>query len=447
MASASRFASWSLATIVNKIAAMFDSTTISGLARQVKVTDGGRFQQVAFLQEHGTTFKPTVGYYRSPFTGAQFTMTPEQERHRGDIYWRLHFWLPVNAILRGQNYLVGDQWVMPPILHTLARFLRWFLLVFGFTPAEAQYFIDTARFEDMELSYHVAPASLRAAQHAQKRLLRHLECLAEVRTTAYRLWKANAIRTNKAMTTYAYVEDALLRTYIKSLLARPTQRQARMVGFVSKDMVPFVPELRQAVYTHLRIEPVLGRQMLIKHSMDTPHGFDPGRVAGAIADVFAQAGLVTPFVRSIEQVDPTGLSESVRDTLQHYFAGEELRELLTPSTRSRHAALLRDLGVETGVSLRDHRMELSGTIGKQIGLANRWEPPEQYHPLMLTETHLHGLNAHMNKEIDRLTRTFSQTAHDMREMERRQGVFLTRNRDPYLSDWLRPPSGLGGTAA
>lgn len=92
-------------------------------------------------------------------------------------------------------------------------------------------------------------------------------------------------------------------------------------------------------------------------------------------------------------------------------------------------------------------MELSGTIGKQIGLANRWEPPEQYHPLMLTETHLHGLNAHMNKEIDRLTRTFSQAAHDMREMERRQGVFLTRNRDPYLSDWLRPPSGLGGTAA
>ena len=220
-----------------------------------------------------------------------------------------------------------------------------FLLVFGFTPAEAQYFIDTARFEDMELSYHVAPASLRAAQHAQKRLLRHLECLAEVRTTAYSLWKAHAIRTNKAMTTYAHVEDAVLRTYIKSLLARPTQRKARMVGFVSKNMVPFVPELRQAVYTHLRIEPVLGRQMLIKHGMDPPHGFDPGRVAGAIEDVFAQAGLSTPFVRSIEQVDQTGLSQCVRDTLQHYFAGEDLRELLTPSTRSRHSALLRDVGI------------------------------------------------------------------------------------------------------
>jgi hypothetical protein len=105
------------------------------------------------------------------------------------------------------------------------------------------------------------------------------------------------------------------------------------------------------------------------------------------------------------------------------------------------------VGVETGASLRDHRKELSGTIGKQIGLANRWEPPEQYHPLMLTEAHLHSLNAHMNKEIDRLTRTFSQATHDMRETERRQGVFLTRNRDPYLSDWLRPPSGLGGAAA
>ena len=24
-----------------------------------------------------------------------------QERHKNDIYWRLHIWLPVNAILRG----------------------------------------------------------------------------------------------------------------------------------------------------------------------------------------------------------------------------------------------------------------------------------------------------------------------------------------------------------
>ena len=421
---------------------MFDSTGLSGLTRPVKVTDGSRFQQVAFLQEHGTTFKPTDGYYRSPFTGAQFTMTPEQERHRGDIYWRLHFWLPVNAILRGQNYLVSDQWIMPQVLHTIARFLRWFLLVFGFTPAEAQYFIDTARFDDMELSYHVAPTSLRAAQHAQKRLLRHLECLEEVRTTAYSLWKVHAMRTNKAMSTYAHVEDAMLRTYIKSLLARPTQRNARMVGFVSKDMVPFVQELRQAVLTHVRVEPVLGRKMLIKHGMDTPHGFDPGRVSGAIADLFAQAGLATPFVRCIDQVDQDDLPEGVRDTLHHYFAGEDLHELLTPSTRSRHAAFLREVGVETGVSVRDHRMELSGTIGKQIGLENRWKPPEQYHPLMLTDAYLHDLNAHINKEIDRLTSTFSQATHDMREMERRQGVFLTRNRDPYLSDWLRPQKGV-----
>ena len=88
---------------------MLDAATISGLIRPVKFTDANRFQQVAFLQENGTTFKHTDGYYQSPLTGAQFRMTPAKERHKNDIYWRLHIWLPVNAILRGQNYLLGEH--------------------------------------------------------------------------------------------------------------------------------------------------------------------------------------------------------------------------------------------------------------------------------------------------------------------------------------------------
>ena len=88
---------------------MLDAATISGLIRPVKFTDANRFQQVAFLQENGTTFKHTDGYYQSPLTGAQFRMTPVKERHKNDIYWRLHIWLPVNAILRGQNYLLGEH--------------------------------------------------------------------------------------------------------------------------------------------------------------------------------------------------------------------------------------------------------------------------------------------------------------------------------------------------
>lgn len=442
MASASQTLDWLLATIVNEIAAMFDSKTISGLARAVKHTDGNRFQQVAFLKENGTTFKPTTSFYRSPFTGAQFSMTPEQVRHRNDIYWRLHFWLPTNAILRGQNYVLGDHWDMPAILRTTAKFLRWFLLSFGFTPAEAQYFIETARFEDIELSYNVACSTQRGATNAQRRLVRHLECLNQLRAGNYGLWKVKVMRTNKAMTTYGHVQDAMLRTYLKGFLARPTERKARMVGFVSERMLPYVQQLRAAVASHIRIEPVLDRPMLIKHGIDVPHGFDPSRIPAAIDDVFAQAGLLTPFVRSIEQVDQSTLFSGVRDTLSQYFRGEDLKEILTPSTRSRHGAILRPLGVEIGVSPRDHRFELSGTIGKQLGCENRWDAPGELRPLMLTEKYLASIDGHLDKEIAHLTNSFSQVAHDMREMERRQGVFLSRCRDPYLSDWLSPIAGV-----
>jgi len=151
-------------------------------------------------------------------------MTPVKEHHKNDIYWRLHIWLPVNAVLRGQNYLLGEHTDIPFILHTLAKFIRLFLLHFGFTPSEVQYFIDTARLEDMEPSYHVSCSSPKAAANAQKRLLRHLECLAPLRLAHYRLWKVKVMRTNKAMTTYAHVDRAMLRTYLKALLARPTER-------------------------------------------------------------------------------------------------------------------------------------------------------------------------------------------------------------------------------
>ncbi len=419
---------------------MLDAATISGLIRPVKFTDANRFQQVAFLQENGTTFKHTDGYYQSPLTGAQFRMTPVKERHKSDIYWRLHIWLPVNAILRGQNYLLGEHTDIPSTLHTLAKFIRLFLLHFGFTPSEVQYFIDTARLEDMEPSYHVSCSSPKAAANAQKRLLRHLECLSPLRLAHYRLWKVKVMRTNKAMTTYAHVDRAMLRTYLKALLARPTERKARMVGFIAENMKPFAKRLRAAVASDIRVEPFLERGMLVKHGIDDPRTLDPEKVLTAIEDVFTQAGLTTPFVKSLDEVNQTGLHVGVRNTLHRYFAGEDLNKSLTPATRSRHGAILRKRGVEIGVSLRDHRAELSGTIGKQIGYANRRKPPVELLPLMLTRKFLSVLNAYFDKEIAIVTARFDQATHDMREMERQQGVFLFRCRDPYLSDWLRPVS-------
>lgn len=417
---------------------MLDAVAISGLIRPVKFTDGSRFQQVAFLQENGTTFKHTDGYYQSPLTGAQFHMTPEKERHKNDIYWRLHLWLPVNAILRGQNYLLGDHTDIPFILHTLAKFIRLFLLHFGFTPNEVQYFIDTARLEELEPSYHVSCSSPKAAANAQKRLLRHLECLVPLRLGNYRLWKVKVMRTNKAMTTYAHVDRAMLRTYLKALLARPTERKARMVGFISEGIKPFAKRLRAAVASDIRVEPLLERGMLVKHGIDDPRTLDPEKVLAAIEDVFEQAGLNTAFVKSIDEVDQANLHAGVRKTLLRYFSGEDLSKSMSPATRSRHGAVLRKRGVEIGLSLRDHRVELSGSIGKQIGYAKRRKPPADLVPLMLTREYLQRLNRYLDKEIAVVTARFDQATHDMREQERRQGVFLFRCRDPYLSDWLRP---------
>jgi hypothetical protein len=325
---------------------MFDAITVSGLIRAVKATDTGRFPQVAFLKENGTTFKPTTGYYVSPLTGAQFELIPEQVWHRGDIYWRLYLWLPVNAILRGQNYVLPDVDMTPAILRVLAKFCRWFLLDFGFAPAEVEYFIQTARFEDAEFSYHVLTASIRAAIKAQIRLLKTLECLNQLRVGDYDLHDVDVFRSNGAMTVYAHVNGALLRVYLKGLMrGRPNQRRARMVGFLSKAMRQHAPILRDAVLIEVRVEIVAKGAVLEEFGIARPHGFDPDQIGPLIDEVFRRAGLLIPFVNRLEDVDQRGLSLEVRETLRRYFAGEDLGSL-TPSTRSRHGKALREVGVE-----------------------------------------------------------------------------------------------------
>lgn len=69
--------------------------------------------------------------------------------------------------MRGQNYLLGEHTDIPFILHTLAKFIRLFLLHFASRPAKCRYFIDTARLEDMEPSYHVSCSSPRRRQRAE----------------------------------------------------------------------------------------------------------------------------------------------------------------------------------------------------------------------------------------------------------------------------------------
>lgn len=420
---------------------MIDAITISGLIRAVKATDAGRFNQVAFLKENGTTFKRTTGYYSSPLTGAQFELTPEQVRHNGDIYWRLHFWLPVNALLRGQNYVLPDVDMTPHILRALAKFCRWFLLDFGFAPAEVDYFIKTARFENAEFSYHVLTASDRAATKAQTRLLKTLECLNQLRVGDYDLHDVDVFRSNGAMTVYAHLNGAMLRVYLKGQVhGRSNQRRARMVGFLSQDMHKHAAVLRDAVRPEIRVEVVAKGSLLEKFGISRPHGFNPDQIGPLIDEVFRRAGLLIPFVNRLEDADQSSLSPEVRETLQRYFAGEDLGNLST-STRSRHGKALRAVGVEIAIPLPQHRNELSGTIGKQLQFKKRRKAPESLANLMLMPDYLQQLDAELQRQADAALARFNPVMHDMRELERQQGLFMNKNRDQYLDGWMRSKKG------
>jgi hypothetical protein len=167
-----------------------------------------------------------------------------------------------------------------------------------------------------------------------------------------------------------------------------------------------------------------------------PHGFDPDKIGLLIDEVFRRAGLLIPFVNRLDAVDQRELSPEVRETLRRYFAGEDLGDL-SASSRRRHGKALRAVGVEIAIPLQQHRNELSGTIGKQLQFKKRREVPNDLGELMLMPDYLNQLGAELQRQVDMALARFNPVAHDMRERERQQGLFMSKNRDQYLDGWSR----------
>jgi len=392
------------------------------------------------MKQSHIKFKPTHCYRESPLTGAQFEFLPEVVSHRHDDYWRLTFKIALPAILLGQNMVIADADHVGLQLAALSRFIMLFLLASDFAPKDVRYFNETARIESVELAWHVACKSLKAARGAQLRIFTHLKELATVDAQAYAVEKVSFTGENDDFTFYGHAQGgSQLKCYLKSQQARSRKLKDRKTNFLSGHMRQHRSALLSVVATDVRLEAILEREMLAAHGLDEPRNWSTERALLAIDDLWEKLGLLKTFAGSVRDIATLNLHPNVQNTVRRYCAGEDPRSFLTKSARSRHGAILRQLGLEIDIPWATHKKNLSATIGKQLRYEKRNRFSSAALQFTMTREYLTTLIARFDRWIAIRKKDFSQEAHDMREQERSQHGFMKTRKDQFVNDETKGP--------
>lgn len=357
---------------------MLDRLTFKARIKPYRQDDLTRFAQVLFIQKTTAKAKLTVTFVDSPLTGAQLEITPSVER---DIYgsdWLvLTVQVFVAAAIAGQNHVHADMQHVPVELSCVASLIRVVLTREHFTPEEIDFFLKYTVQQEMELCWHRATASRRAARALLLRAKAHFQALEQLSGRHDSFVSLVDVQTTYGRTTVlvSFKNGCKLRLYLKAEQAEVRTKRKRRLSFVSKAMRPYIEQIEAAVDAHLRIEPIFSESFLKEHGMQHPGSVTPEAVAAALEEFMAMARLDMPFAMGLDDVHTTGMSPEVWGSLVQHFNGADLETELAPHTFTRHRQALLPQGVELAVVRRKSNPALGATLCKQLAYENRWIPP------------------------------------------------------------------------
>lgn len=381
---------------------MIDSITVEGTLKAYELSDLKRAAQVVFLQSSSTKFKQGIEYVQSPLTGAQMELNifPYFGQLHDDLVTRIK--IPLASSLLGQNYMHGWTECVNDELKAASQLIRVVLEQYQFKPEEVNKFIETAKTESAELTWHVASASYRAAKNLLMRAYRQVKVL----------HKHNS-RHDIGIESYSFIEESqreslkvflkngsALKIYVKADEMRDTKRRKpRGTPMYEAHRVDKIDILKE-IGTHLRVEVIPGKEHLRELGLLNPKSWNPASLEGLVDQILTLAGFTTPYAIAPLRVDVSACSQTVQKTFELYRHDPSL-PLLSNATISRHRVALLPFGVDIGISPADHRM-LSSSIGRQLHYANRWKVPDHLRHFIASEKTLPVLSETLTAMLEKI---------------------------------------------
>ena len=410
---------------------MIDTITLVGTLKDLDFGDLKRLEQVAFLRESGTKFRPFKDYLESPITRAQIQckllQRPTARRNLLEVWLKI----PVASALIGQNYMHGGPECFVSERGLLAKLIRVVLESRGFSEGEVDRFFETTRTESVELTWHTETASARAASNLQNRtleFLQRMESLSRFRD-CYVSDVDIRIKHQRRGHLTTLKDGRQFRQYLKAEQMAVVKRREWKVSAANADSRPDRAEIRALLMFHLRSEVILGEQYLRKRGHLNPATWTPEILVNFIEDTFSAMRFSGPPM----QTDLTLLDEGLRGVLERRMRGDDLSDL-PRHTYTRLRQRLQAYGYE--IALAGKNLAYTAAVGRQLDFSRRWIVPPQYRRFIVCEETYDSIERRLDHGLASARAYFTPELRRQLEAER------------FSSNWLitRRP-GLDGSPA
>lgn len=355
---------------------MLDRLIVKGRVKPFNPDDPDRLTQVTITEKSMVKIKPTTTFVKTALTGAQMELSSEVETDSLGTEWLVvRSEVFVAASLAGQNYIHADLNAVGGEISGTGKVVRLALSERGFSPPEIDFYMKYSRLEELELTWHRATRSRKAAKALLKRAIRHFQALESISSRHDSMIESVKLITEYGITgaLVTFKNGCALRLYIKAESAEAGQKRKQMAGFVSKVMRPHLPEIKRAISTHVRIEPILSAGHLAEHGMTHPTEVSPERLEAALDAFMKMARLDVPFAMSSEEIDTSSLGPEVIDSLNRHFDCHDVIAERPSHTGTRHRQALLPR-VELAVRRTGRNPALGATLCKQLAYSARWQP-------------------------------------------------------------------------
>lgn len=366
---------------------MLDQTTLKGRIKQVVQGIPSQFDQIALLKNTVIKMLPANSYLQSPLTGAQINVLPSVEEHGGSQWLYLTIHVPVAAALAGQNMIHNGLEALPQELKCLRRLLKYVLTYFQLTADEINQFLTSLEVQLLELTWHTATSSRRAATLLQARTITHFKALQkakgrhDVEVNDVDIWWRN----DKTCMLVTFKDDSQFRQYIKAEQATSRTKANRRACFVSKKMRSHFAAILTAIDTHLRNEVILSQKLLAERGLLHPRSWTAEKLETAIEHVMTMGRLNQRRVSHFADLKHDGLSPEVVATAERYFAGKVLVESMKPQVLSKHRGILQKKNLDIAEKRPPSRAKSISRAGMQLQYSKRWVPDKQLGVLAVGE--------------------------------------------------------------
>lgn len=285
-----------------------------------------RLAQVTYSRFLTAKTKQTTTFINSPLTGAQMELVYSVKKVAETYMGYVQITIPVATALIGHNRFHAGLEVIRSEIECVELLVKILLVCIGMTPKELKHYMKMARPLLLELTWHNQTASVDARKAAQRRTQELMRAKRELSSRHDVEIDDAQVYDSKSGTSLKVTlkNGSAYRQYNKAEQTKSRRKKDRADNFVSDAMRPKLEGVTPELEVHTRNELLAAEQSLRAAGITHPIHINAKTVTSVMESMWDCLG----FDEVSRVPNESMLTDSARDTLRRFMAGEDVTETL-----------------------------------------------------------------------------------------------------------------------